>query len=121
METTSRRKIAYIGSALKDLNKTPKDVKEFFEFAILLAAQGEKHIKAKPLKGFGSSSVLEVVEDHKSGTYRAVYTTTFKNVLYVLHVFQKKSKQGKETPKHDIDLVKQRLKRAKMDYEENFN
>ena len=37
--------------------------------------------------------------------------------VYVLHVFQKKSKSGKATPKADIDLIKSRLKLAKQDHE----
>ena len=72
---------------------------------------------AKPLRGFGGASVLEVVEDHDGSTYRAVYTVKFQGIVYVLHVFQKKSKRGIATPKHDIDLIKARLKIAATDYE----
>lgn len=64
--------------------------------------------------------MLEIVEDHRSGTYRAVYTIRFKRAVYVLHVFQKKSKRGIATPKEEMDLVKQRLKRAAADYSERF-
>ena len=64
------------------------------------------------LKGFGSAGVLELIEDDAAGTYRAVYTVRFASAIYVLHVFQKKSKQGRETPQRDIDLIKARLKRA---------
>ncbi len=67
---------------------------------------------AKPLKGFGGAGVLELIEDDRTGTYRAIYTVKFGEAIYVLHVFQKKSKRGIGAPKHDIDLVKERLKRA---------
>ena len=83
-----------------------------FGYALYLAQAGGKHPAAKPLKGFGSAGVLEVVEDHQSGTYRAVYTVRLKDSVYVLHVFQKKSKTGIETPQKDIDLVKARLQTA---------
>jgi phage-related protein len=42
----------------------------------------------------------------------------FAGAVYVLHVFQKKSKKGARTPKHEIDLVKQRLRMAAAHYEE---
>jgi phage-related protein len=61
------------------------------------------------------AGVLEVVEDHDGNTYRAAYTVRFAEVVYVLHVFQKKSKKGIETPKHVIDLIKARLKTAESD------
>lgn len=75
---------------------------------------------SKPLKGFGGRSILEVVDDLDGDTYRAVYTVRFAGVIYVLHCFQKKSKKGRETPKHEIDLVTVRLKAAEAHYRENY-
>ena len=71
-----------------------------------------EHDQAKPLKGFGGAGILEVVEDFRGDTYRAVYTVKFGNVVYVLHCFQKKSTHGIEAPKPDMDLVRERLKAA---------
>ena len=65
------------------------------------------------MKGFGGASVIEIVEDYDGDTYRAVYTVKFAEAIYVLHAFQKKSKSGIATPKHDLDLIEERLKRAK--------
>jgi len=62
--------------------------------------------------------VLEIVDSHDGDTYRAVYTVRFTRAVYVLHAFQKKSKRGIATPKADLDLIKQRLKRAREDYEQ---
>ncbi len=90
----------------------PDDVIDVFGFALHLAQAGKKHDQAKPLKGFGGAGVLEVVEDHLGNTYRAVYTVKIADAVYVLHCFQKKSKQGIETPKHDLDLIRERLKAA---------
>ena len=73
------------------------------------------HQDAKPLKGIGSG-VLEVIANHDSGTYRAVYTVRFARAVYVLHAFQKKSKKGIATPAAEIDLVKKRLKAAEAHY-----
>ena len=64
------------------------------------------------LKGFGGAGVLEVVEDDTGGTYRAVYTVKFAEVVFVLHCFQKKSKSGIATPKCDMDIIRARLKVA---------
>ena len=90
----------------------PDDVIDVFGFALHLAQMGKKHDQAKPLKGFGGASVLEVVEDHMGDTYRAVYTVKIADKVYVLHCFQKKSTKGIETPKHEMDLIRERLRAA---------
>lgn len=94
----------------------PEDVKDVFGFAIDLAQAGQKHVDAKPLKGFGSAGVLEVVENDEGGTYRAVYTVRLADWIYVLHCFQKKSTKGIETPKADLDLIRSRLSDAEADH-----
>ncbi len=86
--------------------------------AINDAQNGEEHPRAKALKGFGGRSVLEVVDDEDGDTYRAVYTVRFAGVIYVLHAFQKKAKKGIATPKHDIELIRARLKLAEVHYRE---
>jgi phage-related protein len=85
-------------------------------FALYLAETGGKHPDAKPLKGFGGAGVLEIVVDHEGATYRAVYTVKFRGTVYALHAFQKKSKTGIATPKKEIDLIWERLKRAQDHY-----
>jgi phage-related protein len=102
----------WVGSSLDDLKSMPEDVQDGFGYALHKAQAGSKHADAKPLKGFGGAGVLEVVEDHEGDTYRAVYTVRFSEAVYVLHVFQKKSKHGIATPKHEIALIENRLKRA---------
>ncbi len=62
--------------------------------------------------------MLEVVEDHDGNTNRAVYTVRFRSAVYVLHDFQKKSRKGVRTPKADVDLISQRLRQARQDYED---
>jgi len=74
------------------------------------------HPNAKPWKGEGPG-ILEIVEDHRGDTYRAVYAVRFAEVVYVLHAFQKKSKRGIKTPQTDVKLIAERLKRAQADYE----
>jgi phage-related protein len=74
------------------------------------------HPAAKPLKGFASAGVLEIVEDHRGNAYRAVYTVRFAGVVYVLHAFMKKSTTGIKTPRPEIDLIERRLKTAEADY-----
>lgn len=117
MSTQARKPLKWIGSAKRDLDAMPEDVKDVFGHAIDLAQAGAKHPDAKALSGFGSAGVLEVVEDFRSNTYRAVYTVKFAGWIYVLHCFQKKSKSGIKTPKDDMDLIHARLKAAKQDYE----
>ena len=112
-----RKPIKWVASAKRDLDAMPEDVKDVFGHAIDLSQAGGKHLDAKPLSGFGSAGVLEVVEDFRGGTYRAVYTVKFAGWVYVLHCFQKKSKSGIQTPKEDLELIDARLKAAKVDFE----
>ena len=108
--------VFWVGSSHKDLQGLPPEVRKIFGFAIWQAQIGRTHLAAKPLKGFGGASVLEVVEDHDGSTYRAVYTVRFASVVYALHVFQKKSKKGVKTPKQQIELIRKRLKAAEEHY-----
>jgi phage-related protein len=98
----------WMGSSLKD----PEDVKDGIGYALELVQKGEKPANAKPLKGFGGASVLEIIEDFDGDTWRAVYTVAIANAVYVLHVFQKKSKKGIATPKKELELIKRRLSDA---------
>ena len=102
----------WVGTSKKNLLVMPEGVIDVFGFALHLAQMGKKHDQAKPLKGFGGASMLEVVEDHMGDTYRAVYTVKIAEKVYVLHCFQKKSTKGIETPKHEMDLIRERLKAA---------
>lgn len=90
----------------------PDDVQDTFGYALHLAQIGKKHMQTKPLTGFGSAGVLEVVESSNRGAFRAVYTVKFGNAVYVLHCFQKKSTQGIATPKPDMNVIWERLKAA---------
>lgn len=110
--------VAWIGSSKADLLDLPLKVQRSVGYALYLAQLGLEHTSAKPLTGFGGRGVLEVVEDEISGTYRAVYTVKFKEAIYVLHAFQKKSKKGRETPKEEMEIVKTRLKIAEHKHKE---
>ena len=106
------KSLHWVGSSKKDLLKMPADVIDVFGYALHRAQSGTKHENAKPLRGFGGSSVLDVHEDHLGDTYRAVYTVRISSAVYVLHCFQKKSTQGIATPKPEMDLIRDRLKAA---------
>ena len=117
MQERSLKPIIWIGSALKDLKQFPKVVQGNIGYALYLAQTGTKCASAKPLKGFKGAGILEIVEDFDKETYRAIYTVKFADTIYVLHAFQKKSKQGIATPKQDIDVVKVRLKQVQEHYQ----
>lgn len=105
-----------MGASKADLKTFPAEVQDVMGYALDFAQQGKKHPDAKPLKGFGGAGILEIVDDVDRDMYRAVYTVKFAEAVYVLHCFQKKSKQGITTPKQDIDLIERRLKRAREHY-----
>lgn len=111
--------VVWQNNSKKDLLTFPEPVIKEIGHALHLAQQGDKSPDAKPLQGF--NGLLEIVENHNTDTYRAVYTIRFKKAVYVLHCFQKKSKTGIATPKQDIDLIKQRVKDAEQHYKENFD
>ncbi len=90
----------------------PDQVKHNFGHSLYVAQCGGRPASAKTLRGFGSATVLELVEIDPGGTYRAVYTVMFADAVYVLHCFQKKSTHGIGTPKRDLELIRERLREA---------
>jgi len=117
MTALSRIKpVVWIGTTKADLTSFPEDVKDAIGYALYIAQSGGKHADAKPLRCFSGAGILEIVEDHAGDTYRAVYTVRLAGRIYVLHVFQKKSKAGIKTPKPEIELIKSRLKRAEEEH-----
>ena len=98
----------------------PDQVRRDIGQALYTAQQGETDPAAKPLKGFGGTRVMEIVE-RDPRRLRAVYTAQFGDAIYVLHAFQKKSKRGIATPKQEIDLIRRRLAEAERDYRERQN
>ena len=113
--------VIWLGTSRRDLKAFPQKVRGDIGHALYAAQMGETDPAAKPLKGFGGANVMEIVDRHDTNTYRAVYTTQFAEVLYVLHAFQKISKRGIATPKKEMDLIQQRLAVANHDYRERQN
>lgn len=110
--------VRWIGSSKQDLSDFPAEVRWSVGGAIWQAQLGEKAPYSKPLRGFGDAGVLEIVEDFDGDTFRVVYTVRFAKAVYVLHAFQKKSRRGIATPRNELNLVHQRLRRASEDYKE---
>ncbi len=118
-QAIGERPLFWIRSSLKDLEAFPAEVQEHIGYALSAAQFGGKHSSAKPWKGDGPG-VLEVVEDFRGDTYRAVYTVRFAEVVYVLHAFQKKSTKSIATSQADIELIHRRLKDAIEDHKERY-
>lgn len=113
------RRLAYLGNAEKDCSKMPKEAQELFVAALEMARMGDRHEDAKPFKHHGSG-VFEVVSAYRGDAYRAIYTVRYPEIVFVIHIFKKKSKRGSETPKEDKKLIVNRLKRADEIYKENY-
>lgn len=114
------RPLLWVASSKRDYGEFPPRVQDTLGFELFLAQTGQHPPSAKLLKGLGSG-VVELIEDFDGDTYRTIYTVRFREVVYVLHAFKKKSKRGVATPKSDIDLVKRRLKDVGSDYAERFS
>ncbi len=109
------KQLVWLGPTLKALKAMPEEVQRNIGYNLHLAQTGRKGDKAKPLKGFSSAGVLEIISNSRDKTYRAVYTVNIGAVIYVLHCFQKKAKTGIATPKHDLDIIRSRLQQAIAD------
>ncbi len=109
----------WVGSSKNDLLTFPEQVVDDFGYALGVVQQGGMPPSAKPWKGEGPG-VLELVENFRTDTWRVVYTVRFKEAIYVLHCFQKKSPSGVRTAKTDVDLIHERLKVARADYEVRY-
>jgi phage-related protein len=116
MDEPEPKPLVWVGSSRRDLREFPPAVRRTFGVALFAVQLGETPPDVKPLKGFGGAGVLELIDDHKGSTYRAVYTVRFATRIYVLHAFQKKSKRGIATPKREIELIRERLKWAERLY-----
>lgn len=107
------RDVTWVGNSREQVRSFPQAARRLIGEALRFAQQGEKHPKAKPLRGI-DSGVLEIVARYDTDTYRAVYAVRISETIYVLHAFQKKSTRGNRTPKKEIDLIRQRLNRVRM-------
>lgn len=110
--------VHWMGSSLDDLRACPDRVQDTVGYALYMAQCGARHPGAKRLKG-DLHGLVEVVVDHDGSTYRAVYTAKLAGLVYVLHVFQKKSTRGIATPKREITVIKARLRQAKQHHAAN--
>lgn len=115
-QANALKELIWIGSSRKDMMALPRAVQRTLGYGLYLAQLGDKPPDAKPLKGFQGASTLEILEDYRGDTYRAVYTVQFTTKIYVLHVFQKKAKRGIKTPKSILNLIRDRLKLAELHF-----
>jgi len=116
---STERPLHWVGSAKKDLLGFPEEVVDDVGYTLGVVQEGGMPPSAKPWKGEGAG-VLEIVEDHRGDTFRVVYTVRFEKAIYVLHCFQKKSPSGIRTASTDVELIHERLKLAKADYEVRY-
>src|SRR5215467_15107801 len=110
--TRKTRPVSWIKAALKEFETFPEGAKSICLAALTIAAEGGKSDVAKPMHGLGSG-VFEIALPFKGDAFRVVYAVQLADEIWVVHAFQKKSTQGIKTPKREMDLIKERLKRLK--------
>ncbi len=108
----NRKPISWLRSARKDFQRFPKGARERLLQSLELAAEGQTSDIAKPMKGFGSG-IFEIALKYRTDAYRTVYAVQLNDAVWVLHCFLKKAKTGIKTPKMEVELVRERLKRLK--------
>lgn len=106
------RRVSWIKAALREFRAFPAPVQEQMSAALEIAAAGAKADAAKPMKGF-DAGVYEIAVAYRSDAFRAIYLLKIDADIWVVHAFQKKSKQGIKTPKHEIDVIRERIKRLR--------
>ena len=106
------RKISWIKAARRDFEEFPKGVQGDMLDALTVAAEGGKSEKAKPFHGV-DGGVFEIASRYRGDAFRALYAIKIDADIWVIHAFQKKSKSGIKTPRMDVDLIHDRLKRLK--------
>jgi phage-related protein len=106
------RPISWIKGARKDFEDFPHGAQLDMARALTILAEGRRPDIAKPLTGFGSG-VMELALKHRGDAFRVVYALQIGDDIWVIHAFQKKSKTGIKTPKQEIDLIHERLKRLR--------
>jgi phage-related protein len=112
------RPLVWMGDSRKNIRSFPNEVQASVGYALQFVQAGETPADAKPFKGV-AGGVYEISKRYDTDTYRAVYAVKIGEKIYVLHAFQKKSKQGIKTPQSDVDLIKQRYKDALAREQEN--
>ena len=117
MRSSDTRPISWIKAARKAFDGFPEGAQDEIMRVLTVAADGRKADIAKPLKGFGSG-VFEVALKYRTDAYRTVYALQLGEQLWVLHAFRKKAKRGIKTPKKDIDLIRERLRRLKKELQQ---
>ena len=110
--TRRTRPVSWVKTALKEFETFPEGARSICLTALTIAAEGSKADIAKPMYGMGSG-VFEIALPFRGDAFRVVYATQFGDEIWVVHAFQKKSMRGIKTPKREIDLIKDRLKRLK--------
>jgi len=108
--TRKTRPVSWIKAALKEFEAFPQGAQTICLAALTIAAEGGKADIAKPLHGMGSG-VFEIALPFRGDAFRVIYAVQIGEEIWVVHAFQKKSTQGIKTPKHEIDLAKDRLRR----------
>ncbi len=108
------KRLIWLADTRSNVRFFPASVQDALGFALYRAQLGESPLNSKPLHGVGAG-VMEISASDTSGTYRAVYTVSIGDAIYVVHAFQKKSKTGIETPKREMDLIRQRLKQLRSE------
>ena len=107
-----QRELIWLGDSRKKIRSFPEEVQKDMGDELQLIQFGKKPKDTKPFRGCGAG-VLEIVKDFDKDAYRALVAVKVGERIYVLDVFKKKSKKGRETPRQDVDRIKMRLKEAK--------
>ena len=99
------RRVVWLGDSRTNLQAFPQAVRRDMGAALFAAQRGQTAQHVKPF--------YRIAERYATNAFRLIYAVQLGKSIYVLHVFQKKSKSGSTTPKMDVDLIMKRYKEAR--------
>jgi phage-related protein len=110
--TRDTRPVSWLKAARGEFEKFPDGAQAICLAALTIAAEGGKADIVKPLHGLGSG-IFEVALAYRGNAFRVIYAVQIGSDLWVIHAFQKKSTHGIKTPRNEIELIRDRVRRLK--------
>jgi phage-related protein len=104
--------IAREGDSREVIRSFPDEAKHNLGFELRLLQQGQQPTDYRAMSSIGPG-VFELRDQDERAWYRVIYLSRVRDVIHVLHCFEKRSRQ---TPMKEINVARQRLKavRARM-------
>lgn len=97
--------VAFLGSSEADLAAFPDEARRIAGHELWQVQLGLMPSDFKPMPSVGQGAYE--IRVHQAGEWRVLYVARFRDAVYVLHAFQKKTRATRQA---DIDLARRRYR-----------